>query len=95
MDNWDGKDRRSREPIDDKLHEITQCIIAIKQAFPDGDIVGHRQYHEAKIKAAIAEEAFWTDLKLDVAKKGVWGVIVILVGLVMLGLSVKIGHVFK
>ena len=92
---WQGEERRSLSHIEVKLDEITICIASIKQAFPDGDIVGHRKYHEAKIKAAVAEEEFWKDLKLDIAKKGAWGLIVILIGLVLLGISVKLGAVAK
>lgn len=77
--------------IEAKLVEIQNCVVTIKKAFPDGDIDGHRKYHEAKIRAAVAEEAFWTDLKLDVAKKGAWGVLLVLIGLVMLGIGAKFG----
>ncbi|MDP3322631.1 MAG: hypothetical protein Q8S71_03690 [Hydrogenophaga sp.] len=95
QNTWQGEERRSLSHIEVKLDEITTCIASIKQAFPDGDVIGHRKYHEAKIKAAVAEEEFWKDLKLDIAKKGAWGLIVILIGLVLLGISVKLGAVAK
>lgn len=43
------------------------------------------------IKASAAEERFWTELKLDVAKKGTWGIVVVLVGLVLVGVAAKFG----
>ena len=90
-----NKERKSLGSIEHKLDEISTCVLAIKSAFPDGDLEGHRQYHEARIKAAVAEEAFWKDLKLDVAKKGAWGLITIIVGLIILGISTKLGTVIK
>lgn len=89
--DWQGEERRQLSHIESQLVEIKTCVATIKLAFPEGDIEGHRKYHEAKIKAAVAEEAFWKDLKLDVAKKGAWSVFVILVGLVVLGISTKLG----
>ena len=40
------------------------------QAFPEGDLAGHRAYHEARIEAARAEEEFWRVSK-ETLKKGV------------------------
>lgn len=62
-----------------------------KMALPDGDPVAHRMAHEAMMRAAQAQEKFWNELKLDVAKKGVIGILVILVGLIVIGLYVKLG----
>lgn len=91
MDEYTSNDRRTGAHIERMLAEIQASIGCLHKAFPDGDIDGHRKYHEAKIRAAQAEEIFWTDLKLDIAKKGAWGIIIVLVGLFMLGLSVKLG----
>jgi tetrahydromethanopterin S-methyltransferase subunit E len=38
---------------------------------------------------------FWQELKLDLAKKGAWGVMVVVVGLVILGLGAKLGITVK
>ena len=54
------------------------------KAFPDGALK-HGEYHLSKINAAKAEEKFWSELKLDLAKKGLWGIITILAGMVVLG----------
>ena len=43
------------------------------------------------IKAARAQEEFWKELRIDIAKKGVWGLLIILVGLVLTGIAAKFG----
>lgn len=91
VDGYTGEDRRSATHIEKLLFDIQASLEKMHSAFPDGDTDGHRKYHEARIAAAVAEERFWTDLKLDMAKKGVWGIITVLTGLVLLGLSVKLG----
>lgn len=77
-------------PLEDKLDDILAKIERIEHAFPDG-VDNHRTAHEAMIRAAKAEERFWSELKLDIAKKGVWGLLVIIVGLLLVGASVKLG----
>lgn len=82
--------------IEDRLDEILHEIKKIHGGFPrdeDGetDFTGHREAHESMIKAAKAQEQFWNELKLDVAKKGVWGMLIILVGLVLTGAAAKFG----
>lgn len=88
--------RDEAKEIDMALSEILIEVKKIHGAFPrtdDGetDFDGHRNYHEAMIKAANAQEAFWRELKLDVVKKGVWGLLIILVGLVLTGAAAKFG----
>lgn len=63
---------------------------AILKAFPDGP-EAHCEAHQAMIKAAQAQEKFWSELRLDVAKKGIWGVMVIICGLILTGAAAKIG----
>ena len=59
-------------------------------AFPDG-IENHREAHERMIAAARAEEDFWKDLKADIAKKSIWGILQILFMLTIGTLAVKLG----
>ena len=59
-------------------------------AFPDG-IENHRESHQQMIAAAKAEEAFWKDLKIDIAKKSIWGILHILILLTLGTLAVKLG----
>ena len=82
--------------IDKRFDEIMVELHKINGAFatnPDGttDFAGHKQYHEAMIKAATAQEQFWNELKLEVAKKGIWSLLVIICGLVVVGVSAKFG----
>jgi hypothetical protein len=82
--------------IDKRFDEIMVELHKINGAFatnPDGttDFAGHKQYHEAMIKAATAQEQFWNELKLEVAKKGIWSLLVIICGLVVVGISAKFG----
>ena len=88
--------REEARQLDDRLDEILAEVRKIHGAFPrthegETDFDGHRQYHEAMIRAAEAQAAFWNELKLDVVKKGVWGAIVIIVGLVITGMVTKFG----
>lgn len=82
--------------IDSRFDELLQEIRKVNSAFaktPDGevDFDGHRRYHEQMIAAATAQEEFWRDLKLEVAKKGVWSLLVIVCGLIVVGFSAKLG----
>ncbi len=82
--------------LDKRFDEIMHELQKINGAFarnPDGSVDhdGHRQYHEAMIKAATAQEQFWNELKLEVAKKGIWSLLVIICGLVVVGVSAKLG----
>ena len=62
----------------------------LMHAFPDG-IENHREAHERMIAAARAEEEFWHDLKTDIAKKSIWGILHILFLLTLGTLAVKLG----
>lgn len=80
--------------IDARFDELLAEVRKINSAFaktPDGevDFDGHRRYHEQMIAAATAQEEFWRDLKLEVAKKGIWSLLVIICGLVVVGVSAK------
>lgn len=88
--------RSDNAHIDKRFDEIMDELRKINGAFarnPDGstDFDGHRKYHEAMIAAATAQEEFWRDLKLEIAKKGIWSLLVIICGLVVVGVSAKLG----
>lgn len=89
------------QSIDHKLDLILAEMRNMQNGFPKNengtvDYEGHRRYHEQLIKAAVAETEFWRDLKLEIAKKGVWSLLTVLCGLVILGISAKFGiHVSK
>jgi len=76
--------------LEQKVDEALTILDGIAYAFPDGP-AAHRAAHEAMIKAAAAEEKFWAELRLDIAKKGLWGLLVIIAGLVLVGAATKLG----
>jgi hypothetical protein len=82
--------------IEKKLDLILAEVKHMRSAFPkdaDGDVDydGHRAYHEQLIATAKAQEDFWKDLKKDVAKKGILGLITLACGLLWLGAQAKLG----
>ena len=89
--------------IERKLDLILSEIKKLEGAFPrnedgDPDVDGHRRFHESKIKAAEEEAAFWKELKMEIAKKGLagaWALLVIIAGLAFVGASAKFGLTFK
>jgi hypothetical protein len=88
--------RSDNAHLNKRFDEIMDELRKINGAFArnlDGstDFEGHRRYHESMIESAEAQTLFWRELKLEVAKKGVWGLLVIICGLVLVGLSTKFG----
>ena len=82
--------------INQRLSEILEEVKKIHGAFPrdskgETDFDGHREYHEAMIRAAEAQAEFWKELRLDIAKKGMWGLIITIGTLIVIGLSTKLG----
>lgn len=95
-DNGDRHETPDETSIEHKLDLILREMRNMQSGFPkseDGsvDYDGHRKYHEQLIKAAEAQTEFWRDLKLEIAKKGAWSLLTMLCGLVMLGISAKLG----
>lgn len=88
--------KSDNDHLDQRFDEVLGELKKMQTGFPrnaDGtvDFDGHRRYHESMIEAAKAQTEFWRDLKLEIAKKGVWSLLVIVCGLVTLGLSAKLG----
>lgn len=77
----DGLTHELRQHISDETAELKKFV----DAFPDGDMRGHRAAHEAMIASERAKERFYQELRLDIAKKGLWGLLVIIIGLVSVG----------
>lgn len=68
--------------LNNHAHRTAEQLGKIKEdmlkAFPDGDLEGHCSYHEQKIKAARAEEAFWQTARSEAIKHGVAGLMAVL-----------------
>lgn len=99
-----GEDPVTNDDLDDALSAALQehskvereyvdkLVSNILKAFPSEDVAGHHDYHDRKIKAAIAEEEFWHTAKQEMVKAGVNGMLKVLwlvVCLAALGLTVK------
>jgi hypothetical protein len=70
---------------------LTELVETLKLgAFPDG-VAAHRAAHQAMIDAAKQEAEFWRGLKVEIAKKSIWGILQILVILLGAGLAAKFG----
>ncbi|MFT4068926.1 hypothetical protein [Paraburkholderia sp.] len=63
---------------DRKVDEAIRRIDDLHKAFPDGDWDGHRRYHEAIIRKAEDRAQFYRELRGEMAKKGLWAVVVVL-----------------
>jgi len=79
-----------------KIDAMRKELQSISNAFirnADGsiDYDGHRRYHDAIVQSANAQEKFWVELKLDLAKKGLWFVLLVIIGFVVLGIQTKLG----
>jgi hypothetical protein len=88
----DKNEQHIEERLDellDEMHKITGAFARNNDGSVDFD--GHRRYHESMIEAAEAQTQFWRELKLEVAKKGIWGLLVIVCGLIVVGLMAKFG----
>jgi predicted ATPase len=81
-------------------HEATEdasrqtILDKILDAFPGKDTTGHREYHQGKIDAAIAEKEYWEAAKKTLVSEGVKGVLSvlkILLYLALAGLAIKLG----
>lgn len=78
VDTLDGK-------LTDHIAREEKEFEMIRKAFPAEDLHAHRLAHEAMIEAKQAEAKFWAELRLDLAKKSLWGLMMIVLGLVMVG----------
>lgn len=88
----DKNEQHIEERLDellDEMHKITGAFARNNDGSVDFD--GHRRYHESMIEAAEAQTQFWRELKLEIAKKGIWGLLVIVCGLIVVGLMTKFG----
>jgi hypothetical protein len=73
----------------EEMHSINGAFIRNEDGTIDYD--GHRRYHASIVASMNAQEKFWNDLKLDLAKKGLWFVLLVVAGFVVLGIQTKLG----
>jgi hypothetical protein len=54
-----------------------QTLVRALPSKPDGtpDVDGHREYHASLIEEAKARTEFWRDLRMELLRKGLWGLL--------------------
>lgn len=72
----------NRSDTADFKREVRDKLDELRRAFPGDDPEGHRRFHEALIAESAARKAFWSDLRGRLIEKGIWAVLVFLVGAV-------------
>lgn len=72
----------NRTDTADFKREVRDKLDDLRRAFPGDDPEGHRRFHEALIAESAARKAFWSDLRGRLIEKGIWAVLVFLVGAV-------------
>ncbi|WP_321878487.1 hypothetical protein [Paraburkholderia bannensis] len=65
----------SLEVLEKDLKIVIERVDDLARGFPGGDWEGHRLYHEAVIKKMEARAKLYEDLRADLAKKGLWALI--------------------
>lgn len=85
-----GENVTRHEVTDKKVDEAIRRIDDLHKAFPGGDWDGHRRYHEAVIKSIEDRAKFYQDLRNDLAKKGLWALIVGLATAVVFYMKAKL-----
>lgn len=76
------------ERLNGHIAEEAAAVQSLARALPskaDGspDIDGHREYHASLIEEAKARAEFWRDLRMELLRKGLWGLLGVLGFLVM------------
>ena len=90
LDKVEGLDNRITEndaKLDGHMHReegMTKDMLSSLPVRPDGkpDIEGHRSYHQSLIEEAQDRAKMWRELRVEIIKKGTWGVILVLIALV-------------
>lgn len=63
---------------DAKVGEAIRGIDELRKAFPNGDTVSHRIYHESLIEKNLASKDFYQNLKIELVSKGLWALVIML-----------------
>ena len=77
-----------RDQLNKHVADEAMALQALTRALPskpDGspDVDGHREYHASLIEEAKARAEFWRELRLELVRKGFWGLMGVLAFLVM------------
>jgi hypothetical protein len=66
--------------MEDKIDLMDSKVDQVLAGFPEGDPEGHRRAHDAMIKKAEESTKFWRELRVKLAEKGVWAVLMFISG---------------
>lgn len=80
----------SLEVIEKDIKVLTDRVDDLTRGFPNGDPDGHRLYHEASIKRIEARTRFYEALRAELAKQGLWSLIVFIGGALLYYLKSKL-----
>lgn len=81
----------TRAEINEKLlGDLIRRVDGLYHAFPDEDPDGHRRYHDAMVKRIEARTKLYEDLRTELAKKGIWAVLILLATAVWFFIKAKI-----
>jgi len=61
-----------------QLGSIETKTTVMLNAFPGGDTDSHRRFHESLIRKAEERTKFWAELRVKLAEKGIWAVVMFL-----------------
>ncbi|SDI65500.1 hypothetical protein SAMN04487926_12165 [Paraburkholderia steynii] len=68
----------SLEVLEKDLKVVIERVDDLARGFPDSDPEGHRRAHEALIRKAEERAALYKALREELAKKGLWALVLLL-----------------
>jgi hypothetical protein len=87
LDQRHSENVTRHQVTDRKVDEVIRRVDDLHNAFPGGDWNAHRKAHEAMIARHEAKARFYEELRVDLAQKGLWALIV--------GLATAIWYYFR
>lgn len=88
QDRFLAQTKELQDQLNKHVSEESAALHALIRALPskpDGspDVDGHREYHASLIEEAKSRAEFWRELRLELMRKGFWGLMGVLAFLVM------------
>jgi hypothetical protein len=74
------------EVVQKELRLVIDRVDDLAKGFPEGDPEGHRRFHEVLIERATARTRFYEELRTELAKRGLWALVLAAVTAVGLAL---------
>lgn len=80
----------SLEVVEGKVNVLIERVDDLAKGFPNNDPDGHRLYHDAVIKRMEARTRFYEALRAELAKQGLWSLIVFIGGALIYYIRAKL-----